>query len=371
MLDMSEPSAGGGFGGFGGGGGGVAKAKVAASSGSSLNTASRDAEGNVDGSITVKAWDPDTPYLNAIRDAYKVYKTTDAFYAEYINQREKYRHSPAFYLDCASLFFKEKQPKLALRIISNLSELKIDDVSLLRVYAWRLREAGDYDNAIVVLRKVAKLRPDEAISWRDLALTLTMRGKEKKNANDIQEALELFHKTAFTPWTVEGKRGDARWTAIIALEEFNELAAWSKRQSWSKAPKIPNIDDAFNKNLEMDMRIMMTWDADSTDIDMHVIEPSHEEVFYKNQLSATGGLLSHDVTNGYGPEEFLHKLAPKGKYVVQTKYFASHQQRLVGPATITVTFYTNWGRKNQTSKTMTLRLDKEKDKVTVGEYELK
>ena len=116
---------------------------------------------------------------------------------------------------------------------------------------------------------------------------------------------------------------------------------------------------------------MMTWDADSTDIDMHVIEPSREEIYYSHPRSATGALLSHDVTTGYGPEEFLHKNAPKGKYTVKTKYFASHQQRLIGPATITVTFYTNWGRKDQASKTMTLRLDKEKDKVTVGEYDLK
>ena len=147
--------------------------------------------------------------------------------------------------------------------------------------------------------------------------------------------------------------------------------AWSKRQSWFKAPKIPEVDSVFLKNLEMDMRIMMTWDADSTDIDMHVIEPSDEEVYYKHQRSSSGGLLSHDVTTGYGPEEFLHKIAPKGKYVVKTNYFASHQQKLVGPATITVTFYTNWGRKNQESKTMTLRLDKEKEKVKVGEYVFK
>ncbi|MBR4984441.1 MAG: DUF2135 domain-containing protein [Proteobacteria bacterium] len=360
-LGMSGAGGGGaGLGGFGAGGGGRAAAAKSKSA-SSARESSRPRHAGA--SIKVKAWDPDTPYLKAIKDAYLVYKTPDSLYAEYLKQREKYSESPAFFLDCAGLFFKENQHKLAVRILSNLSELKIDDVGMLRIYAWRLREAGDYDTALIILRKVAKIRADEAISWRDLALTLTMRGKQNMNAADIQEALECFHKTVFKAWP----RSDAMWSSIIALEEFNELAAWTRRQTWSgEAPRIPDIDAKFSQNLDTDLRIMMTWDADETDIDMHVLEPSGEEIYYAHNRSRTGGLVSHDVTRGYGPEEFLHKIAPKGTYSVFTKYFASHQQRLVGPATITLTFYTNWGRPTQKSETVSLRLDKAKDKVIVG-----
>ncbi len=343
-------------------------AAKSAGAGSKADIFKGSANGSAAASITVKAWDPQTPYITAIRDAYTIYKTPESLYNEYLKQRANYAQSPAFYLDCAGFFFKEKQPALAIRILSNLSELKIDDVGMLRIYAWRLREAGDYDTAILILRKVAKIRGDEAISWRDLALTLTMRGKANHNAADIQEALELFHKTAFSAW----ERSDAMWTAIIALEELNELIAWTRREKWNgEAPRIPEFDNKFEKNLDTDLRIMMTWDADNTDIDMHVVEPSGEEVYYAHNRSGTGALVSHDVTTGYGPEEFLHKIAPKGKYTVSTNYFASHQQSLVGPATITVTFYTNWGRPTQKSETMSLRLDKAKDKVVVGEYTVK
>ena len=343
------------------GGGAAAGGSVMPNAAASASAGSR----HVGATITIKAWDPQTPYLQAIKDAYAVYKTPESLYDEYLRQRVNYAQSPAFFLDCAGLFFRENQTALAVRILSNLSELKIDDVGMLRIYAWRLREAGDYDTAIMILRKVARLRGDEAISWRDLALTLTMRGKQNHNAADIQEALELFHKTAFTPW----ERHDAMWTALIALEELNELVAWTRREQWKgEAPRIPEFDNKFAQNLDTDLRIMMTWDADNTDIDMHVVEPSGEEVYYAHNRSRTGSLVSHDVTTGYGPEEFLHKLAPKGKYTVSTKYFASHQQSLVGPATITVTFYTNWGRPTQKSETMSLRLDKAKDKIVVGEY---
>ncbi len=365
----------GGFGpGGGGGGGAIRSASLGLSS--SMARSSADISGGLPGrhanqnnyaaaSIMIKAWDPKTPYLQAIKDAYTVYKTSESLYAEYLRQREKYAPSPAFFLDCANLFFREKQPQLAVRILSNLSELKIDDVAVLRIYAWRLREAGEYDTAIMILRKVAKLRGDEVTSWRELALTLTMRGKQNHSAADIQEALELFHKAAFTPW----ERNDAVWTAVIALEELNELIAWTNRQQWNEnAPVIPRFENKFAKNLDTDLRIMISWDADDTDIDMHVITPSGEKIYYAHQRSSTGAFLSHDVTRGYGPEEFLHKVAPKGTYEVITHYFASHQQKLVGPATITITFYTNWGRPEQKSETMCLRLDNARDRNAIGKF---
>ncbi len=336
--------------------------------------ATRDFDDNVDGVVEIKEWDPSTPYLTAIRDAYKIYKTADALYKEYLNQRHEYGTSPAFYLDCAHLFFKENQKELAIRVLSNLSELKVDNVSLLRVYAWRLRESGDLDDSIVVLRKVADLRPDESISWRDLAITLTMRAKRDKNAKDAQEALDLFHKVIFTSWFNESYRDedDLLNIAVIALEDYNELISWCKRQGWVGSKiTIPKTDPKFLKNFESDLRIVVSWDSDNTDIDLMITEPSGQEVYYGNKCSYTGGILSYDIVDGYGPEEFIHKYAPKGKYSVYTKYFASHEQSLIGAATITVTFYSNWGRSSQKSETVTYRLNEEREKIKVGEFNLK
>ncbi len=318
----------------------------------------------VSASMTIQAWDPNTPYLQAIKDAAKVFGGTDTLYQEYLRQRSKYAASPAFFLDCAGLFFKENQKELAIRILSNLSELKIDDPALLRVYAWRLREADELDLALTVLRKVAKIRPDEAVSWRDLALTLTIRAKKTGSAQDAKEALELFHKAAFTSW----ERSDAIYTSVVALEELNELIAWCERQKWpdDKSPKIPEFDPKFRKLLDLDLRIVLMWDADDTDIDLHVLEPSGEEVFYQNKRSQTGAMLSYDVTTGYGPEEYLHKKAPAGEYKIMSNYFASHQQKLTGNVTVTATVFTNWGRENEASQTMSLRLEKAKEHVRIG-----
>ena len=320
-------------------------------------------------SVKLAAWDPKTPYLQSLKDCATAHKGKDAppdlLYHRYLELRAKNAAAPAFFLDCAGFFFARGDKAIALRILSNLAELKIEDPALLRTFAWRLREAGEYDRAIPVLRKVAKLRPEEPHAFRDLALLLTERAKAHTRAADATEAMALLKKTAFTPW----KRQNARAVAVFAVEELNALADWCGKQQWpgNAQPTLPEWDSAFKHLLDMDLRIILSWDADNTDIDIHVLEPNGEEAYYKNRRTASGGFVSQDITTGYGPEEYLQLKGQKGVYKVLTHYYGSSQQRLTGPATATATVYTNWGRPAEKRQILSLRLDKPKEKVTVGE----
>ena len=310
--------------------------------------------------VTIKPWSPDVPYLDALRRA----RTPATRLKAYLKARADWASSPAFYLDCADLLFSKNEPALARRVLSNLAELRIDDPALLRVFAWRLRQAGELDLAIVQLRRIVRLRPEDPQSFRDLALVLAERGQANRSRADIEEAFALFRKVALTPW-----QRHPTVIAIFALEEHNALAAWVDAQEWpdgaKPAPAEP-LPEPFQTNLDTDLRIVMSWDADSTDMDLHVVEPSGEECYYGHRNTLSGGWLSPDITDGYGPEEYLLRNAPGGDYAIRAKYFASHQQSIVGPATLTVDVFTHWGRPSQTRQTLTLRLDKAKDITPIG-----
>ena len=310
--------------------------------------------------VTIKPWTPDVPYLAALRRA----RTPATRLKAYLKARADWSASPAFYLDCADLLYTKGDTALARRVLSNLAELRIDDPALLRVFAWRLRQAGELDLAVVQLRRVARLRPEDPQSFRDLALVLAERGQANHSRADIEEAFALFRKVALTPW-----QRHPTVIAVFALEEHNALAAWVDAQQWpdgaKPAPAEP-LPEPFRTNLNLDVRIVMSWDADSTDMDLHVVEPSEEECFYSHRHTLSGGYLSPDITDGYGPEEYLLRNAPGGDYAIRAKYFASHQQSIVGPATLTVDVFTHWGRPSQTRQTLTLRLDKAKDITPIG-----
>ncbi len=327
--------------------------------------------------VSLKAWDPKTPYLEPLKAA----SDKDEAYKAYLKEREKHGQSPASYLDCAGWFYKAKEKKIADKIISNLAEFKLEDAALWRSMGWRAREARSYELSILAFRKVLKLRGEEAQSRRDLALVLAEYGKWLRNFASnpyapqpyIEEAMKLFADAAFNVRARKsGSRGNDFQVSIIALEELNGLISWVESEEWHKGkkPKVPEFDAAYRRNLPVKLRIVMSWDVDQTDIDIHVLEPNGEEAFYRNRRTAEGGFVSEDVTTGYGPEEYLKKDLERGVYKICSNYFASHQTSLTGAATITVCVYTDWGTKDEKFELITFRLDKPKEKVLIGEVKL-
>lgn len=327
--------------------------------------------------VSLKAWDPKTPYLESL----KASPDKDAAYKAYLKEREKYGQSPAFYLDCAGWFYKAGERMTADTIISNLAEFKLEDAALWRSMGWRAREARRYELSILAFRKVLKLRGEEAQSRRDLALVLAEYGKMLKDLSSnsrachryLEEAMKLFADAAFNVCARKsGIRGNDFQVSIIALEELNGLISWVESEEWykGKKPKVPEFDAAYRRDLPVKLRIVMSWDVDQTDIDIHVLEPNGEEAYYGHSRTSEGGFVSEDVTTGYGPEEYLKKDLERGVYKICSNYFASHQTSLTGAATITVCVYTDWGTKDEKFELITFRLDKPKKKLLIGEVKL-
>jgi Ca-activated chloride channel homolog len=322
------------------------------------------------GTIAIAAFEPDTPYLRALTASAPAER-----YATYLRERMTRTASPSFYLDCASYFLAQERA-LGKRILSNLAELKLEDPSLLRMYAWRLSQAGDHDSAIAILRKILRLRPEEPQSYRDLALALAQRSETSNSAADIEEAMDLLARFALRRPLTQEFLGEPSvlqqaWDRfpcieVIALEELNCLIARALRGGFDRMPTIPDLDARLRRNLETDVRVVMNWDQDATDIDLHVREPGGEEAYYGHRYTQAGGLVSNDCTQGYGPEEYLVRRAPDGEYEVRCRYYGSRSMSLLGPATVVATVFTNWGRPSQRSQVMTLRLEKPGDSLRVG-----
>ena len=332
---------------------------------------------SVAGRITLKEWDPNTPYLKALKAA-----PAEKAYATYLEQRKTFGSSPAFFLDCADFFLKAKENELAIRILSNIAELKLESAPLLRIAAYRFLQIKQLDLAIDLFEKARHLRPDEPQSDRDLALALAARGKLRygfaimdgdptllariPGFEDLSRALQLYHHVVMNPWERFPE------IEVIALMEANSLWADIQRlpqfsfvQTSPHALRNP-FDPRLTQNLPCDLRIVMTWDADNTDIDLHVIEPTNEECDYSHNRTLIGGLVSHDFTDGYGPEEYCIKKALPGNYKIRAHYYGSRQQTLAGPVTVQATLITNFGRPDESRQSLTLRLATQNETVDIG-----
>lgn len=301
--------------------------------------------------IAIKAWDPQTPYLSALRES-----APEQAYETYLRLRPEYAASPSFYLDCADFFLRQGQQQLGLRILSNLLELALDDPALLRIYAWRLQQAGLLDEAVAVLERVLPKRPDEPQSYRDLGLVLSDRWERGGAPEDASRGAELLYEVVQREWDRFPE------IEIIALMELNRLLHKARLAGVS----MPEVDGRLVKLLDLDLRISMSWDADLTDVDLHVWEPSGEHTYYGHSRSQIGGLVSLDFRQGYGPEEYVLRKAMPGDYEIKAHYYGSHQQTLTGACTVLVSVFTDYGRPQEKRQLLTLRLDRPSNEETVG-----
>ena len=86
-----------------------------------------------------------------------------------------------------------------------------------------------------------------------------------------------------------------------------------------------------------DLRVTITWNTDATDVDLWVLEPDGTKVFYSHPRSASGGELSQDQTQGYGPERYQVRQARPGVYRVLVHYFRPNPNLLGGETHVHVT----------------------------------
>ncbi|WP_367375021.1 YfaP family protein [Pseudomonas lini] len=107
------------------------------------------------------------------------------------------------------------------------------------------------------------------------------------------------------------------------------------------------------------LRVLLAWDSDGTDIDLHLVTPDGGHIWYGDRVAANGGALDVDVTTGYGPEIFAMPAPIKGQYLVYVNYYGGGyrsdedgQEEAVQPLTTAqITVITEEGTPNEKMET--------------------
>lgn len=298
--------------------------------------------------IRLQPWSPDAAYARRLHEA-------DAanLYRVYVDERAGHQNSTAFFLDVTDLLLAKNEKALALRVLSNLAEMNLEDRHILRILGYRLMQAGEPLAAVPVFKRVLALSPEEPQSYRDLGLAHAAAGEH-------QRAVDALAEVVTRPW-----HGRFPEIELIALAELNAIIAQSPVKL-----DLARIDPRLVRNLPLDVRAVLAWDADNTDIDLHVTDPNGEVAFYGNRLTFQGGRMSADFTGGYGPEEFSLRNAKPGKYLISAQFFGHRQQVVADATTLMLRLATRFGTPRSSDQFITLRLKGAGSTVFVGEFEV-
>jgi tetratricopeptide (TPR) repeat protein len=163
------------------------------------------------------------------------------------------------------------------------------------------------------LRRALEIRPDRANAYRHLALLLWQEGRIEEAAR----VLETATRQNFPGWYGGVQR--------VLREELGYVyRAWLKKDPERRR----DIEQrAREHDVELDrsdaLRITLAWETDANDVDLHVVDPKGEEVYYSHKQSDSGLQLYEDITQGLGPEVIRSSRTARGTYHVGVRYFAA------------------------------------------------
>ena len=297
------------------------------------------------GSIEVQPWAPDRPYLQALDRAGPA--EVDRVFAE---QQHAHGELPAFWLDVADWAFRKGRRAEAVQLVLSALELPTRNNQTLTIVADRLMRYGEIDRAIWLYERLVAAEDDRPQPRRTLALALGKRAEtappEQARA-DLARALSLLTEVVMTPW---GNAYDG--IEMISLMEANRLIPRYR----ALRGRDVTLDPRLIALLDVDLRVLIEWNTEATDIDLWVDEATGERAIYHNPRTAAGGRLSNDMTQGFGPEEYLLRNAPAGTYEVRANVFAADRINPNGAQRVTARIIRDFGRPNEREEVIDMEL---------------
>ncbi|MGE3805103.1 MAG: hypothetical protein AB7K24_10565 [Gemmataceae bacterium] len=284
----------------------------------------------------------------------------------------EYRDLPAAYLKARRAEPRAVQPFLAeaerrleagdtggaLRVLSSVIEDYPARPDALRLVGYRLVDMKLPGHAAVLFQQVERNRPFEPHSYRDLARALEESGKYGLAALHYELLLAGSWDSRF--------RQDL---AVVAREEYARMmqqAIRNKRVSRELADLFgTRLEQMIEPAPKSDLRVTISWNTDATDVDLWVIEPDGERCYYQNPKTKSGGQLSQDQTQGYGPERYQIAKAPPGEYVIVVHYYRANINLLAGESHVNVVLTRNAGSPQETTERRTVVLRKSEEVLEV------
>ncbi len=294
----------------------------------------------------------DKEYIKLIEASKNPYQT-------YLDLRTTYQETPAYYFDVATYFFQSNDKEKGLLVLSSIADLGLEDAELYKMLAYKLKEIKEYSTELFITKKVLDWRPFDAQSYRDYALAL-------QDNKQYQAALDHLYKVLTNDYSVEIAMRDRDITEIIVPEINNLISLHGKELNLSA------IDKKIIVDLPVDIRVVMNWNKDMTDIDLWITDPNGEKCYYGHRTTSIGGRMSEDITQGFGPEQFMLKKAIKGKYKVETNFFGERQMSISGPTTISAEIYLMYSSGKEVKKMITFQNNNPNrggSGILVGEFE--
>jgi hypothetical protein len=255
-------------------------------------------------------------------------------------------HTAWAFQSLAKAYEKSGRPQAEiLRALSSEIEIFPRDAQPRIDLAAFFERIGDRHAALAQYMEAVRLRPEDPSFYGHAIERVLAAGRYELAMEVLEQAADRF------PNGIPGME-----------DRQKELLALLKNVGGADADEIKRRIRDLNTR---DLVIVLSWDTQATDVDLHVVEPSGEECMYQHMKTASGGALDHDVTTGLGPETYSIRRARAGMYRVSAVYLSGEPV-----TTVTIRVTRRAGREDESTKTYTVVLNDKGRSAAVAEVKI-
>ncbi|HEY3322668.1 MAG TPA: VIT domain-containing protein [Planctomycetota bacterium] len=243
----------------------------------------------------------------------------------------------------------KRSPEDILRAVTSEIELLPRDAAPRLRLAEYLEKRGDWPLAALQYREAIHIRPEDAPLYRQV-IEKSAAAKHYDFAREILVAMLKHWPNHADVWGMDDDDLVALLRAHPAMTE-----------GLDGAPLKKTLDEHKTK----DLVVVLTWDTQGTDLDLHVTEPDNQECYYQRRRNFDGGFLDRDVTTGLGPETYSLRRGAPGKYKIEVHFFAGNV-----PTTATLKVFRHRGSDHETQQTYTVNFSTAQERKLVTTIDL-
>ncbi len=283
-----------------------------------------------------------SPYTKALQTA----KSDQEAYTTYLSLRNFNTTNMSFYMDVFH-YFKERNPDLAVKVISNLLELFPDDLKKLRTTAMSFSVVGAYEEAIQVNQQVLSLNPNNQQAHLNIALA-------KRDLGQHQEALDYFVALA------EGFKFPNLSTSGISKTVNREIRNLLFKHKGTL--NTTKVDEKYLNNLRFNVRLVFEWNDPGHEFAIQFVNPQNRFFNWEHTNAVNASRIKDEIMNGYSNEEFEFYGDVKGKWIINANYLGSLSEANKESLVLKCSLYNNYGYPNESKEEILIQFTDRGDK---------
>lgn len=255
-------------------------------------------------------------------------------------QEKQYSNSPYFYLDAFSFFKNEFDDKdIRKGIGKKIAEEFATDPTILKAFAYKLDEIGDFKWAAKVYKKVFILRPHYAQSYMDLA-------NNYRDLNDMENAARLYARYNYLVDKSFFKSSES--FSPILKKEFNNLLV-QHSTILSNKTFLKTEEEEFKGT-----RLVFEWNNGEAEFELQFVDPERQYFTWNHTMLDNPERIQDEKGQGFSCQEYLIYQPEKGKWNVNVKYLGN---KSLTPTFLKATVYYNFGSTEQRKETKVFKLE--------------